>query len=106
MAESSVPFLPIPRFVEVHDDNNASPGSNEIGSALSLGDGEHGHLSSARVEPTIAAFTHQRNASNESKPINMQPYSPTRIDPSFMSDLAVVHHGNFAVPTTIWTSSV
>ena len=68
MADLDVPFLAIPRFVEVRDDMAVSLSSHEINSANSTTDGEYENLSDDRAEPVIVAATHQRNRSSNCIP--------------------------------------
>jgi hypothetical protein len=107
MAESSVPFLSVPRLVEVNDDKVASPSSNEINSAaVSPADGEHENWSDERPEPSVVA-THQRNEPRNSiASRNMHPVSPTRLEPPFMSQLPDTSYSNFGAQVITWASYV
>jgi hypothetical protein len=107
MAASNVPFLSIPRLVEVHDDNVASPNSNEIISPLSPGEVDIEPSSRGWARPASLSALNRRHESNESVSSSaVQPPSPNRVGSSFVSTLPLTKHDNFGVSTTTWNSFV
>jgi hypothetical protein len=107
MAASSVPFLSIPRLVEVHDDNVASPDSSEIIPPLSLGEVDIEPSSRGWARPASLSALHRRHESKESVSSSaVQPPSPDQLGSSFVSTLPLTKHDNFGMSTTIWNSLV
>ena len=104
MAASSVPFLPIPRLVEFHDDNEASPNSNEIKFAISPGEPHNEAPSSEWVPASVVTAVHQRNEPNGSNFSGGFQLAPaTRFEPSFLPEIPVTNHSNFGATRTAWT---
>jgi hypothetical protein len=104
MAESTVPFRPIPRFVEVHDDNIASPNSNELNSAISPRSADLEYSSDEWHQAPVMGSHHSRNDSNETQQGSwIQPLSSNQPEPFFVSSLPVMNHDGYAAQIPIWT---
>jgi hypothetical protein len=107
MAASAVPFLPILRFVEVNDDDLASPNSNEVNSAISPAEAGFDFPPSEWIPQPAVASLHQRSESNGSRPNGIvQSISPTHLEASFVSGLPVLDHPRFGAPAVNWTPIV
>ena len=107
MAASRVPFLPIPRFVEVQDDIIASPESDEINPAISPRNSEYESPGlNERLPTSPLASMHRRDRSRDSTLSTVTgDVSAARFESSFASQVPVVNHSCLE-PTVSWTVSV
>lgn len=101
MAASSVPFLPIPRFVEIPDDD---PDSNEINSVPSSGELAYVVPSSTWIPQLSSTAVHGGNESTDSAAIGSN--EQTLASQIGIFALPVTNHHQSRAPTTVWTSFV
>lgn len=104
MAASTVPILSIPRFVDVHDANLASPDPDGMNSAVSPKDFEYEAPPSEWVPSSAVASMRQRNRPKDSTFSSGIQHVPTdRLEPSSVSTLSGMNHSPFETPMTSWT---